>query len=433
MKGGGGAAFRVAPLLVLLLLLLLTTALPPAPLAHAWTPPPPDATAAATANTGTGSATGSTTITRRAAWHRSGGRILTGAAGAAAAALPSPTASQAVEAAAAASSTALEARLTGTVLTQRRQPLSSVNSSLSSASALALGVDAVAYPPWLRGTWRVTQTLVAVATPLGLAYAGGPGGVASIAAASVAEAERRLGRPVRLQLRYVETLTKGGGGAAVAVVVEDRLYNTRQRLDRFAGQSVVASVEYADTRGSNRAAVLKLTPGGGGTRTVQAAAAAAADEGGVGGAAGGGGAVPRTTTMTYFKGPAAQKTFVTSHHPYDHHMYGVTATAADSEAALALSCAAASGAPWTGFECQRSLFALTNASTAPPITTDTELIFQFQRASECRDNDPNHNHNDHVTGKLRIAGYLNPNDKLYFDARNRAVTLQDYTLDMIRI
>ena len=109
---------------------------------------------------------------------------------------------------------------------------------------------------------------------------------------------------------------------------------------------------------------------------------------------------PLQTTIVRFKGPAAQKSFVVSH---------------GSEQL--------SETQWAGYELNRSIFALTNQSTAPPLTTDSELIWFFEQKDK-----------DHVQGKLRIAGYLNPqSDKLYFEARNRAVSLQDYSLDMKRI
>ena len=70
----------------------------------------------------------------------------------------------------------------------------------------------------------------------------------------------------------------------------------------------------------------------------------------------------------------------------------------------------------------RSIFALTNQSTAPPVTTDTEVIYSFKRIGE-----------DRVEGRLRLAGYLNPqSDQLYFEAKNRAVSLTDYTIVLNR-
>jgi hypothetical protein len=256
------------------------------------------------------------------------------------------------------------------------------------ATTTSAGVDNTLYPAFLLGTWDVTQILIGCSAPIGLAFAGGPNGIEAIGAASIAESRQRLNQPVRLELRYVQSniaTTSGSDSDAEGHggVVEDRIFNALERLDKFAGKSVVAAVEYANTRASNRASMKAVT---------------GRDDD------------PLATTVVRFKGPAAQKSFVTGHHG--------SVKAGFRDPSNQSSC-------WAGFESQRSLFALTNESTAPPITTDSELIFQY-----CVDsNDVNH-----VTGRLRIAGYLNPNsDKLYFETRNRAVTLQDYTLDMRRI
>ena len=78
---------------------------------------------------------------------------------------------------------------------------------------------------------------------------------------------------------------------------------------------------------------------------------------------------------------------------------------------------------WSGYELDRSIFALTNLDSAPPITTDAEILYQFKRIDENR-----------VEGRLRLAEYLNPqSDQLYFEARNRAVSINDYTLSLTRI
>lgn len=226
------------------------------------------------------------------------------------------------------------------------------------------GVDNMYFPSFLGGEWEVTQTLIDMRTPLGMKYIGGPNGSLEIAEKTAKEARSKIGFPVNLKLRYVPT--KWG-------VAEDRLYNSQERLNAFAERSVVASVQYADVGGSNRKSVLRL----GGRQ----------DD-------------PLQTTLVYFKGPAAQKSFVTSHG---------TEQVSDTF--------------WTGYEVQRSIFALTNQNTAPPITTDSEYIWSFERID-----------GNHIRGKLRVAGYLNAQaDTLYFDARNRAVSLQDYTLDMRRL
>ena len=224
------------------------------------------------------------------------------------------------------------------------------------------GHENLYFPDWLEGEWDAVQTLVSTKAPLGLEYIGGPQGSLDVAKASMEEQTKRIGAPVKLKLRFVKT--KFG-------VAEDRLFNLRSRLDSFAGKTVVASVEYADVRESNRASVI---------------------------ASGGSEFDPLTTTVVYFKGPAAQKTFVISHgQEIDGDMY-------------------------SGFEVDRSIFALTNTNTAPPVTSDTEILYSFQRIGD-----------EKVEGKLRLASYLNPqSDKLYFDAKNRAVSLSDYTLVLTR-
>ena len=224
------------------------------------------------------------------------------------------------------------------------------------------GHENLYFPEWIAGEWDAVQTLVSTKAPLGLEYLGGPQGSLDVAKVSMEEQTKRLNKPVNLKLKFIKT--KFG-------VAEDRLYNLRSRLDSFAGKSVVANVEYADVRESNRAATL---------------------------AAGGNEFDPLTTTVVYFKGPAAQKTFVISHgQEIDEDSY-------------------------FGYEVDRSIFALTNTNTAPPVTSDTEVLYSFKRIGD-----------DLVEGRLRLAGYLNPqSDKLYFDAKNRAVSLSDYTLILKR-
>mmetsp|Transcript_22390 Transcript_22390/g.33085 ORF Transcript_22390/g.33085 Transcript_22390/m.33085 type:complete len:308 (+) Transcript_22390:73-996(+) len=225
------------------------------------------------------------------------------------------------------------------------------------------GIDNLYFPSWMAAEWSVVQTLVNTEAPLGVKFLGGPNGVEKIGIESLNEARTQIDKPVSFKLRYIPT--KWG-------VAEDRLFNTRQRLDAFAGRSVVANVQYADVGGSNRPAVLAM----GGTSED-----------------------PLQTTLTYFKGPAAQKTFVVSHG---------SETLSDNS--------------WAGYEVDRSIFALTNENTAPPLTTDSELIWVFTRINE-----------NSIRAKLRIAGYLNAqSDTLYFDARKRAVSLQDYSLEFTR-
>ena len=201
---------------------------------------------------------------------------------------------------------------------------SRLKSDIITAPAITAGTrytghEKLYFPDWLEGEWDCTQTLLSTKAPLGLSFVGGPQGSLDVAETTMSEQRKRLNEPVELKLRFFKTNFG---------VVEDRAFNLRSRLNSFAGRDVVASVEYADVRESNRASVL---------------------------AAGGAESDPLSTTLVYFKGPAAQKTFVISHGE----------DPLDSDA-------------WSGFELERSIFALTNKNTAPPVTTiqrfDTHLI-----------------------------------------------------------
>lgn len=208
------------------------------------------------------------------------------------------------------------------------------------------------YPIFLEGSWDVTQTLVDCSAPLGTAFMGGPNGDDRIGQASLAEARSKINIPVSLRFRFLKDPSNNE-------VVEDRLLNTQQRLDAFAGRAVVASTVYTRDPSTNQ----------------------------------------NTAVLIQYRGPAAQKIFTTG---FDRE------TSPDGSYCCS--------------ERQRSLFALTNSNTAPPISTDSELLWQFVPTS-----------NYTVNAKLRIVGYLNPNDRLYFDAKRRAVTLQDYSLVLQRV
>ena len=107
---------------------------------------------------------------------------------------------------------------------------------------------------------------------------------------------------------------------------------------------------------------------------------------------------PLTTTVTRYRGPAAQKIF-----------------------SLARTAETGGDGVWRGSEASRSIFALTNQNAAPPITTDSETLFELRQGDGL------------VTGRLRLVDYLNPNDPLYFESRKKAVSVSDYDLAMTRV
>ena len=83
------------------------------------------------------------------------------------------------------------------------------------------------------------------------------------------------------------------------------------------------------------------------------------------------------------------------------------------------------GKKWVGYELDRSIFQLTNQNTSPPITTDSELLWSFERSKV---------DGNVVMAKLRIVRYLNAqSDQLYFEAKNRAVSIADYELTMRKV
>ena len=111
------------------------------------------------------------------------------------------------------------------------------------------------------------------------------------------------------------------------------------------------------------------------------------------------GDAPLPTTLTVYRFKAVQKTFSNNR---GHE------TAPDGT--------------WSGFEFTRTLFARTDMD-APPVVADTEVIYELRPPQ----NDPNV-----IVGRMRIADYLTPNDQLYFEAGQRAVSLSDYTLSFTR-
>ena len=135
---------------------------------------------------------------------------------------------------------------------------------------------------------------------------------------------------------------------------------------------MVSSVEYAETGGNNRRGNVVL--GG------------SADD-------------PLITTVTYYKGPAAQKVF-----------------------SVARTSEAAGDDLWRASEATRSIFALTNQNAAPPITTDSEILTELRRTAG----------DAVVVGRLRLVDYQNPQDPLYFEARRKAVSVADYDIRLRR-
>eukprot|EP00419_Tripos_fusus_P007937 CAMPEP_0172678288 /NCGR_PEP_ID=MMETSP1074-20121228/15294_1 /TAXON_ID=2916 /ORGANISM="Ceratium fusus, Strain PA161109" /LENGTH=333 /DNA_ID=CAMNT_0013496299 /DNA_START=24 /DNA_END=1025 /DNA_ORIENTATION=- len=154
-------------------------------------------------------------------------------------------------------------------------------------------------------------------------------------------------------------------------VLEDRKFNSAARINAYAGRKVVKRVEYADVPGNTREDALKN---------------------------GDGPEDPLLTTLVYFKG-GAQKVFV----------LGFQSEEQDS------------GNVWRGSQSVRTLFAAPGTG-ANPLVVDEEVLTELRRQP-----------NGSVDARVRLIGYLNPNDPLFFQAGNKAVTIADYSLQFSRL
>lgn len=101
--------------------------------------------------------------------------------------------------------------------------------------------DDVFYPTWMEGEWLATSTLTGFEAPLGAKFLAGPSGLRTdVAEATIRQQKSRLGTSVGpYPLRWLAVRPPGSAvGTAKAFVVEDRAFNTKSRLDAFAGRSV---------------------------------------------------------------------------------------------------------------------------------------------------------------------------------------------------
>eukprot|EP00913_Durusdinium_trenchii_P021830 g20512.t1 len=73
------------------------------------------------------------------------------------------------------------------------------------------------------------------------------------------------------------------------------------------------------------------------------------------------------------------------------------------------------GDVWRGLASTRTLFAAPGAGYNP-LTVDEEVVTALRKTDA------------EIKGRLRLLGFLNPNDQLFFKAGNRAVSIADYSL-----
>lgn len=271
--------------------------------------------------------------------------------------------------------------------------------------------DDVFYPTWMAGEWLATSTLTGFDAPLGAKFLAGPSGLRKdVAEATIRQQKSRIGTSVGpYPLRWLAVRPPGSAaGAAKTFVVEDRAFNTKSRLDAFAGRSVVRRVEYVEVGGANEKAY---------------------------------GDAPLPTTLTTYKFAALQKVFSNNRGQELEVSPGAgrALAAAAAVAALTDGRATPDGATWTGFEFTRTLFARTDQPDAPPVVADSEVLTQLRlldpRGAPTGSTSvaTSRAGAEVVVGRVRLADFLTPNDALFFEARQRAVSISDYDLQLTRL
>jgi len=279
------------------------------------------------------------------------------------------------------SSKTLSSRMTSEILYQPKIKQMNEMNLFTSSNGL---YDDLFYPLWMSGEWDVYQTLTNFQAPLGKKFLSGPSGLRpDVADATINQQQSLIGKtvgPIRLRFVMVDLKEKkilsSSDSSNNSVVVEDRLNNLRTRANAFAGKDIVKTIEYVEIGGAN---ALNY------------------------------GEAPLPTTLLRYKGPGIQKTFSNNRESEIENVEGEV---------------------WTGFESTRTIFARKDIDL-PPVVSDTEAITQLKKPLV---DDLSSNGKDVVVlGKLRLAGYLNPNDALYFEARQRAVTLSDYDLKFVKV
>ena len=130
------------------------------------------------------------------------------------------------------------------------------------------------------------------------------------------------------------------------------------------------------------------------------------------------GDAPLPTTLTTYKFPALQKVFSNNR--------GQELKGSQGGKELTDGSVTPAGATWTGFEFTRTLFARTDQE-APPVVADSEVITQLHVQSGIIGGG-----DEVIAGHVRQADFLTPNDALYFEARQRAVSISDYEIRLTR-
>jgi len=237
---------------------------------------------------------------------------------------------------------------------------------LPTGSVNPWGPSDIFMPNWTEGYWHVRAVLTNYSVPLGLYYLSNGGRNQQAAEKAIAEQRKRVGTPEEYDLRFMRTQSGN--------VVEDRTFNTAQRINAYAGRKVIKFIEYVDVPGNTREDALKRGDG--------------FDD-------------PLLSVLITFKG-RVQKVFVTGFS---------TETSKGADGADI----------WRSSQSTRTLLAAPG-SNYNPFAVDEEVLTEMRQEP-----------GGAVTGRVRLLGFLNPSDELYFSAGSKAVTIADYALTFTKI
>lgn len=104
--------------------------------------------------------------------------------------------------------------------------------------------DDLFFPTWMQGEWLATSTLTGFEAPLGPKFLAGPSGARlDVAEATIRQQQSKIGSsigpyPLKWLKIYPPRSSSKSAESTKSFVVEDRAFNTKSRLNAFAGRPV---------------------------------------------------------------------------------------------------------------------------------------------------------------------------------------------------
>jgi len=111
------------------------------------------------------------------------------------------------------------------------------------------------FPTWMQGEWQATSTLTGFEAPLGPKFLAGPSGSRlDVAEATIRQQQSKIGSsigPYPLKWLSIHPPFSNSADSKKTYVVEDRAFNTKSRLNAFAGRTVRSCIAFVG-RGRGR-------------------------------------------------------------------------------------------------------------------------------------------------------------------------------------